>query len=62
MTGTDKKSSSKDTFRIGLLTGTIDRNKLVSSVSGKRSVGIEADTYTGLIIPSIMIIAFNCVI
>ncbi|XP_052673107.1 cyclic nucleotide-binding domain-containing protein 2-like isoform X2 [Crassostrea angulata] len=32
---TDHKANSKDTFRIGLLTGTIDRDKLVNSVSSK---------------------------
>uniref|UniRef100_K1QSE2 Uncharacterized protein n=1 Tax=Magallana gigas TaxID=29159 RepID=K1QSE2_MAGGI len=34
---TDHKANSKDTFRIGLLTGTIDRDKLVNSVSSKRA-------------------------
>ncbi|XP_061188105.1 cyclic nucleotide-binding domain-containing protein 2-like [Saccostrea echinata] len=35
---TDNKTSSKDKFRIGLLTGTIDRDKLVSSVSARVSM------------------------
>ncbi|XP_048778121.2 uncharacterized protein LOC125667329 isoform X2 [Ostrea edulis] len=35
---TDNKTSSKDNFRIGILTGTIDRKKLVSNVSGKLSI------------------------
>ncbi|XP_062591624.1 uncharacterized protein LOC134253131 isoform X2 [Saccostrea cucullata] len=38
---TDNKPSSRDKFRIGLLTGTIDRDKLVSSVSTRVSVRIE---------------------
>lgn len=35
---TDHKANSKDTFRIGLLTGTIDRDKLVNSVSSKLQI------------------------